>query len=116
MEAFILRLSLIAVSFEVDFLVCRISDIAMLGREFLSQKDCSVTCDKGLLSMESKTIECTERVHRMLANKFQVTRTMVQPPDREVHISCRLNSNLNRPTRLIKSLVVKPSMSWLPPL
>ena len=33
------------VPFEAKFLVCRISDNAILGMEFLSRHDCSVACD-----------------------------------------------------------------------
>ena len=39
------------VSFEVKFLVCRISDNVILGMEFFSYYDCLVVCDKGLLVM-----------------------------------------------------------------
>ena len=35
------------VPFEARFLVCRISDNAILGMEFLRRHDCSVACDKG---------------------------------------------------------------------
>ena len=42
------------VPFEARFLVCRISDNAILGMEFLSRHDCSVACDKGLLVMGGK--------------------------------------------------------------
>ena len=86
------------VPFEVRFLVCRISDHAILGIEFLSHHDCLVACDKGLLVMGGKTIQCTDQTGRLLANKIQVTRTPTLPPDREVHISCRLNSE---PSELI---------------
>ena len=48
------------VPFEARFLVCRISDNAILGMEFLSRHDCSVACDKGLLVMGGKTIQCTD--------------------------------------------------------
>ena len=78
--------------FEARFLVCRISDNAILEIEFLSRHDCSGACDKGLLVMGGKTIPCTDRTGRLLANKIQVTRTLTLPPDREVHVSCRLNS------------------------
>ena len=43
------------VPFEARFLVCRISDNAILGMEFLSRHDCSVACDKGLLVMGGQT-------------------------------------------------------------
>ena len=39
------------VPFEARFLICRISDNALLGMEFLSRHDCLVACDKGLLVM-----------------------------------------------------------------
>ena len=44
------------VPFEARFLVCRISDNAILGMEFLSRHDCSVACDKGLLVIGGQTI------------------------------------------------------------
>ena len=48
------------VPFEVKFLVCRISGNAILVMEFLSRLDCSVTCNKGLLVMGGKTIQCAD--------------------------------------------------------
>ena len=63
----------------------RISDNAILGMEFLSRHDCSVACDKGLLVMGGKTIQCTDRAGRLLANKVQVTKTLTLPPDRGAH-------------------------------
>ena len=44
------------VQFEARFLICCISNNAILEMEFLSQHDCSVACDKRLLVMEGKTI------------------------------------------------------------
>ena len=76
------------VLFEARFLVCRIADNAILGMEFLSRHDCSVACDKGLLVMGGKTIQCTDQTGHLLANKVQVTRTLTLPLDREVHHSC----------------------------
>ena len=66
------------VPFEARFLVCRISDNAILGMEFLSRHDCSVACDKGLLVMGGKTIQCTDWMGRLQANKVQVTRTLTE--------------------------------------
>ena len=40
-----------------------------------------------------------------MANKVQVTRTLTLPPDREVHIKCRLNSEPSRPVGLIEGLL-----------
>ena len=80
------------VQFEARFLICCISYNAILEMEFLSQHDCSVACDKRLLVIESKTIQCTNRMGRLLANKVQVIRTLTLQPNQEVHISCRHNS------------------------
>ena len=62
------------VPFEAKFLVCHISDNAILGMEFLSRHDCSVACDK------SQTIQCTDRMGCLLANKVQIIRTLILPP------------------------------------
>ena len=97
------------VPFKARFLVCRISDNAILGMEFLSRHDCSVTCDKGLLVIGGKSIQCTDRMGRLLANKVQVTRTLTLAPDREVHISCQLNSEPSGPIGLIESLLSEDS-------
>ena len=88
------------VSFEADLLVCRITNNAILRMEFLSQQDCSIACKKGLLLMEGKTIQCRDRLGRLLAH---VTRTLALPPDKEVHVSCR--PDLSGPTGLIDSLI-----------
>ena len=64
-----------------------------------------MVCDKKLLMMGCKTIQCTNRMVRQLANKVLVVRTLTLPPDREVYISCRLNSEPNRPEELIEALL-----------
>ena len=55
--------------------------------------------------MEDKTIQSTDRIGLLLANKVQVTRTLTLPPDREAHVSCRPNSEHSRPVELVASLL-----------
>ena len=81
----------------------------ILEMEFLSRQDCSVACDKGLLVMGGKTIQCTDRIGHLLANKVQIIRTLILPPDREVHVSCRLNSEPSGPVGLIEDLLSEES-------
>ena len=97
--------------FEARFLVCRISDNVILGMELLSRHDCSVACNKGLLVMGVKTIQCTDRMGRLLANKVQIIRMLTLPPDKEVHVKCRLNSEPSGPVGLIKGLLSRESGS-----
>ena len=73
--------------------------------KFLNRQDCSVACDKGLLVMEGKTIQCTDWMGSLLANKVQIIRTLLLPPDREVHVNCRLNSEPSGPVRLMDGLL-----------
>ena len=42
---------------------------------------------------------------RLLANKVQIIRTLTLPPDREVHVKCRLNSEPSWPVGLIEGLL-----------
>ena len=79
------------VKFEAEFLVCRISDDGILGMSFLREQDCSVACDKGLLVVRGAPIQCTDKMGRLLANKVQVVRTLVLPPEAETQVCCRLN-------------------------
>ena len=74
----------------------------ILEMEFLSRQDCSVACDKGLLVMSGKTIQCTDRIGHLLANKVQIIRTLILPLDREVHVGCRLISEPSAPVELIE--------------
>ena len=97
------------VPFEAKFFVCRISDNAILGMEFLSRHDCSVACDKKQLVMGGKTIQCTDRMGHLLADKVQIIRTLILPPDREVHVNCRLNSEPSEPVELIEGLLSEES-------
>ena len=97
------------VPFEARFLMCRISDNAILGMEFLRHHDCSVAFDKGLLLMGGKTIQCTDQAGCLLVNKFQVTRTLTLPSDREVYIRCKLNSEPSGPIELIEGLFGRES-------
>ena len=97
------------VPFEARFLVCRISDNAILGMEFLSRHYYLVACDKGLLVMGGKTIQCTDRMGRLLANKVQIIRMLTLPLNREVHVKCRLNSEPSGPVELIESLLIGKS-------
>ena len=48
------------VPFEDRFLVCRILNNAIPAMKFLNCQDCSVACNKGLLVMEGKTIQCMD--------------------------------------------------------
>ena len=41
----------------------------------------------------------------LLANKVQIIRTLVLPPDQEVHVNCRLNSEPSGPVGLIEGLL-----------
>ena len=41
----------------------------------------------------------------LLANKVQIIRTLTLPPDREVHVKCRLNSEPSGPVGLIEGLL-----------
>ena len=91
--------------FEADFLVCRISDDGILGMSFLGEQDCSVACDKGLLVMKGVPIPCTDKTGRLLANKVQVVRTLILPPEAEAQVCCRLNSTPSTPIGLIESLI-----------
>ena len=67
------------VPFEARFLVCRVSNNAILGMEFLSRHDCSVACDKGRLVMGGQPIQCMVQMGRLLANKVQIIRTLILP-------------------------------------
>ena len=93
------------VKFAADFLVSRISDDGILGMSFLREHDCSVACDKGLLVVSGVSVQCTDKTGRLLANKVQVVRTSVLPPEAEVQICCRLNSTPSKPIGLIESLL-----------
>ena len=69
--------------FKVDFLICSILDYTILEIEFLSQQDRSVTCDKELLLIETKSSNARTRcadcwptkLHRLLFC-YQIDRFM----------------------------------------
>ena len=42
---------------------------------------------------------------RLLDNKVQIIRTLILPPDKEVHVNCRLNSEPSGPVGLIEGLL-----------
>lgn len=69
--------------------------------EYLSHQNSSVACDKGLPSMK-KNKQCTDRIGRLLASKVKVTWTLILPLDRDIHVSCLLNSDPSEPTELTK--------------
>ena len=58
------------VKFEADFFICRIINFAILGIEFLSQQVRSVTCDKKLLSIETKSSNAQTRCADCLPTKL----------------------------------------------
>ena len=78
--------------FEEEFLVSRIADDAILGMVFLQNQECTLACDKGILTMGSETVLCTDARGTLLANKVQVLSTIVIPPKAEMQVCCRLNS------------------------
>ena len=45
----------------------------------------------------------------LLANKVQIIRTLILPPDREVHVNCILNSKPSGPVELIEGLLSRES-------
>ena len=61
-----------------------------------------MACDKGL---GGKTIQCTDRMGHLLANKVQIIRTLTLPPDREVHVKCRLDSEPSGSAGLTEGLL-----------
>lgn len=56
-------------SFESDFLVCRFSDSAILGMQFLSRHYCLMACDKELHIMTGKAFQCKYMMGWLLASK-----------------------------------------------
>ena len=77
--------------------------------EFFSRHNCSVACDKGLLVMGGKTIQCMDRMGRLLPNKVQIILTLILPPDREVHVNRRLNSEPSGLVGVIEGLLNRES-------
>ena len=55
--------------------------------------------------MRGKAIQCMDRISKLLANKVQVTLTLILSQDKEVDMSCQLNSEPGGSTMLIKSLI-----------
>lgn len=60
---------------------------------------------KGLLLMAGETIQCTDRLGSLMANKVQATRTLALPPDKKVHVGSQINSDSSGLTELIESLM-----------
>lgn len=77
------------------------SDNTNLEIEFLSQQDHFVACDKSLLSMEGKTIQCIDRRNKQLSNKVQVTQTLVHSLLEQTQQTCKTNEQLSRIARLL---------------
>ena len=66
--------------FEEEFLVSRIADDAILGMVFLKNQECTLSCDKGVITMGTETVLCTDQRGNFLSNKVQVLSSIVIPP------------------------------------
>ena len=89
--------------FRATFLVCKITDEAILGMQFLREQNCTVSCDRGLLIVGSETIPCVDTLGRLLCNKVQVLRATTVSPNAEVQVCCRLSSEPSGPTGIIEN-------------
>ena len=80
--------------------------VAYIGKEFSSQQDYSVACNKRLLITASKAFLYTVQIGHLIANKVQVTRPLSPTSDSEVQVVWWLNSKLSEFLGLIKSLLI----------
>ena len=89
--------------FEGEFLVSRIADDAILGMVFLKDQECTLSCDKGILVMGTETVLCTDQRGNLLSNKVQVLGSIVIPPEAEMQVCCRLNSEPSSSLGLVEN-------------
>ena len=89
--------------FEEEFLVSRIADDAILGMVFLQSQECTLSCDKGILTMGTETVLCTDQRGNLLSNKVQVLAPTVIPPESELQVCCRLNSEPSGEVGLVEN-------------
>ena len=93
------------VKFTEEFLVCKISDEAILGMSFLRGQECTLACDRGVLIVGAETIACTDRAGNLLANKVQVLRPTVLSPGSEAQLCCRLTTPPSGPVGLVENYI-----------
>ena len=89
--------------FEGEFLVSRIADDAILGMVFLKNQECTLSCDKGILTMGTEIVLCTDQRGNFLANKVQVLSSIVIPAEAEMQVCCRLNSEPSSSLGLVEN-------------
>ena len=89
--------------FEEEFLVSRIADDAILGMVFLKNQECTLSCDKGIIVVGTETVLCTDQRGNLLANKVQVLSSTMIPPEAEMQVCCRLNSEPSSSLGLVES-------------
>ena len=98
--------------FEEEFLVSRIADDAILGMVFLKNQECTLSCDKGIIVVGTETVLCTDQRGNLLANKVQVLSSTMIPPEAEMQVCCRLNTEPSSSLGLVEnSLTMDTSLA-----
>lgn len=82
------------VKVEEAFVVSRISEDAILSRQFVMADQCSIDFTRPVLQEDKKELVCTDRHRRLLLSLqvqvFQVMRAVVVPAHAEMSIQCRI--------------------------
>lgn len=100
---------------EETFVVSGIKEDAILGMPFLKENKCIIEFEQSTINIGLKSLQCTDRLGRLLTNKVQVVRQTVLPPSTESHVICRINTQAYPPVGVVErsegSLLVATSLN-----
>ena len=87
-----LELRLRDVKVKETFVVGAISEDAILGMPFLTDHGCSLDFSRPTLKLAGRELTCTDRHGRLLLSKVQILRDTMLPPNTEVLVNGKVNS------------------------
>lgn len=100
-----------SISFEEEFLVCSITDDAILGISFLREHECTLEFSKSVLTVGKLELPCVDRYGRQLVTKIQVYRTVHVAPGKECNITGRVDTNNGSPFGLVEEYPKGPAVA-----
>ena len=95
------RIKIRDVKLEDIFVICQISEDAIVGMLFLANHDCQMKFTKLVVTIERRELVCTDRYGRLIASWVQTVKKATIPSKTKVALSCRPTSYNYAPKRLI---------------
>ena len=91
------------VRLDLQFLICPISDDAILGLDFLQDHQCTIMFKSAALQIGDKILTCEDRDGRRLSSKVHALRQITIGPTSHLEVECQLSSDPEDEMGLVES-------------